>query len=166
METGFYKKRPIDWSKFEIDVFVPHLFSKDLNGCGANVLATLTGVPPDNIHNTNRQNENHWNDSFIIRFLKNRGFQVQHFTKCDATNTTGIYISDYITNNHVLLCSQLQAKNTASWVIIHNKILYHNFELSSFTGLTLVNAPMLNCYVIFHPNWKIKNCVDEKYKKK
>jgi hypothetical protein len=167
MEVGYYRKRPIDWSLYTVDLFVPHLYTNHHGGCGANTLSLLTGVPPAFIQNTNKKNPNHWKDSFMVNFLRKRGFKVLSLTKCEATNNVnGIYVSDSINNRHVLLLSQLMSKNTASWTVVHNELLYHNFEIISFKGLNLINSPSLTVYVVFNPKWKSENWKhNENYKK-
>lgn len=168
METGYYKNRSLDWESFEVDVFSPHLFGIGGCGCGASALATLTGVPPHFIRNTNRVNPNHWKDSFMIKFLKENGFKVRHLTKCDVSNTNpGTGIASYnLTDRHVLLLSQLTGKNTASWTVAHGKLWYHNFETCSFQATGLLNLPTLTCYLVCHPNWRCENWVDPKNKKR
>jgi hypothetical protein len=167
METGYYKKRTIDWRKWEVDVFNPHLFLVDGCGCGASALATLTGVPPQYIHNTNKKNRNHWKDSYMIKFLKICGFKVHHLTKCDVSNTdiSYGYASESVTDRHVLLMSQLMNKNSASWTIAHNKLWYHNFQTCSFSPTSILSQPTLSCYLILHPSWRRENWVDHKDKK-
>jgi hypothetical protein len=168
MEPGFYRKRPLKWKSFEVDVFVPNLFDVGGCGCGATALATLTGVPPHYIYNTNRKNKNHWKDSFMVKFLKICGFKVHHLTKCDVSNTDSLlgYASDGLTDRHVLLLSQLTGKNQASWTVAHNKLLYHNFEICSFQATSLLNLPTLTCYLVCHPAWKRENWVDPRNKKR
>lgn len=167
METGFYRKHPIKWSEFEADLFVPHLFNLGdfltIFGCGANTLALLTGIAPRYIRNTNRKNPSHWKDSFMIKFLKENGFRVQHITKCDVSNTdpsTG-FSSDYVNDRHVLLLSQLMNKNEASWTVTHNKLWYHNFQTCAFPSTVLLNQPTLNSYLIVHPKWRSENWSDK-----
>lgn len=167
METGYYKKRRLDWESYEVDVFVPHLFNVDGCGCGANALAILTGVPPHFIQNTNRQNRNHWKDSFMVKFLKECGFRVHHLTKCDASSAASPdFASDNITDRHVILSSQLTGKNKASWTVAHNRLWYHNFQICSFQATNLLNLPTLTCYLVCHPNWRRENWVDPRNRKR
>ncbi len=156
METGLYKKKATDWETFTVDFFAPHLFFRS-GGCGANALSLITGIPPNKIKNTNVKNKEHWKDSFMIKFLKNRGYSVQPVTKCEVTNEIGMYAPDNINDQHVILLSQLMGKNIASWTVVHNKLWYHNFQTCSFTGLTSLNSPTLTVYVVYHPKWKIDN---------
>jgi hypothetical protein len=152
-----YKKRSYDWSKFEVDKFCPHLFTFSSSGCGSNALALLTGVNPHTIINTNHKNYNDWKDSFMVSFLKKRGFKIKPLTKCDVSNITSdsIYTSEPISDRHVILMSQLMTKNGASWSVVHNKLWYHNFQTCSYTGLNIINYPTLTCYVVSHPSWKL-----------
>lgn len=157
MDNGFYRKKPIKWSQYEVDLFIPHLYSENISGsCGANALSLVVGIPPKSVHNTNRNNKNDWKDSFMIKFLKKHGFIVKQLTKCDVSNT-GTYSMNTINDRHVLLTSQLISKNVASWAVIHNQLWYHNFQVCAFSGFTLVNAPTLTCYVVYHPSWNMKN---------
>jgi hypothetical protein len=156
METGSYKKKPIDWESFKVDLFTPHLFvDGHSNGCGGNALALLTGIPPEVIHNTNKKRPEDWTDEFMIKFLKKHKFRVQAITKCDMSLNDGYFISEHITNRHVLLMSQLMLKNMASWTVSYNRLWYHNFDVASFGSLNLINCPTLTCYVVIHPSWKI-----------
>lgn len=157
MEVGYYRKKAIDWADYTVDLFVPHLYTNYSGGCGANALSLLTGVPPHHILNTNRENRKHWKDSFMIGFLKKHGFKVFPLTKCEVTNVAGAYVCDSIGNQHILLLSQLMGKNTASWTVVYNELMYHNFETVSFKGLNLVNSPSLTVYVVFRPEWRSEN---------
>lgn len=159
MRTGVYKKKLIDWKPYEVDVFSPHLFVSNYDGCGANALALLTGIPPHFICNTNRQEPNNWKDTFMIKFLKDAGFKIREITKCaiSGSSTDSVYSPDGITDKHVILYSQLFGRNVASWSVLHNKLWYHNFQTCSFTGLTNMNCPTLSCYAVCHPDWKKEN---------
>jgi hypothetical protein len=156
MEIGQYRKRPIDWKKYQVGCFRPHLFSLTGYGCGANILSLLTGIAPYKIRNTNTENPEHWTEQFVINFLRRRKFIVKPFTACDATNSESDdgYIKESLTDDHVLLTVQLLAKNKATWAVIHNKLWYHNFQIYSNSGLSMLNAPMLKAFVLFHNRWK------------
>mgnify|MGYP002738072834 CR=1 FL=1 len=156
MEIGTYRKRPIDWKKYLVDCFRPHLFSSYSGfGCGANTLSLLTGIAPFNIVNPNKTNPNDWTEKFVIRFLKKRGFTVIPFTVCDATNFSSVSgeIQEFLSDNHVLLTVQMLSKNKASWAVMHNKIWYHNFQLYSNTAISILNSPPLKIFVLHHPIW-------------
>jgi hypothetical protein len=156
METGYYNNKPIDWESFKVSLFIPHLFFDDFcNGCGANTLALLTGIPPRKIHNTNQKNPSDWKDAFMVSFLKRKGFKIIPLTKCDVTAETFGFTSNNIGDRHVLMLSQLLGKNVASWSVVHNQLWYHNFQTCSFSSLNLVNNPSLTCYLLCHPKWKI-----------
>jgi hypothetical protein len=162
MENGFYRKKAIDWTRYTVDMFAPHLYFNYSGGCGANALSLLTGVPPHYIRNTNRQNPSHWKDTFMVKFLREHGFKTIHLTKCEVSNSSGVYVNEGVTNQHILLLSQLMGKNTASWTVVHNDLMYHNFETVSFKGLNLVNSPSLTVYVVFKPEWRSENWKHEK----
>jgi len=154
MKRGIYNNIPPDWPEFEVVKFVPHLFCEEHgDGCGNNTLALLTGIDPTKINNTNRKSPNNWKDSFMVKFLLNHGLKVADVTMCNVSDSSIFFCSDSITNRHVLLISQLMAKNEASWAVAHNKLWYHNFQTCSFNALNLVNNPLLTCYVVHHPDW-------------
>jgi hypothetical protein len=157
MTVGIYKKRKVDWGAFEIDRFIPHLYvSNDDNGCGATALSLLTGIHPHVIVKDRGRRSRHWSDSFMVKFLCSHGFTVQKITMCDVTNSVDEYFSiQYVGERHVLLMSQLMQKNIASWSVAHNRIWYHNFQTCSFSGLNVVNYPILTCYLLKHPSWMI-----------
>lgn len=152
MENGVYNKRKFDWSTMEITRFTPHLWhNREFYGCGATALSLITGVPPEEIKNTNWKQKNHWKDTFMVKFLKQCGCKVRELTKCNINSDTGQFFSDKISNRHVILMSQLVGKKTATWAVVHNKIYYHNFQTHSFDTMSLLNSPTLTCYVVVPP---------------
>jgi hypothetical protein len=152
MEIGTYRKKPVKWSDYTIDVFTPHLYLNSISGCGGNSLALLTGKNPDQIKNPNKKNSNDWTDTFMVTYLKQNGFKVIPLTKREVTNFDFSYGSG-IKSEHVILMSQLFNKKTASWAVVHNDLWYHNFQTCSFTSLSLINSPTLTCYVLWHKKW-------------
>lgn len=165
METGVYRKKMFDWEAFRVRRFIPHLYDQTgltPQGCGATALSLLSGVNPEDIRNTNFKNINHWKDSFMVKFLKDRNFKVKPLTVCDVSARSGLFISDFIKDSHVILTSQLLGKNTASWAVIHDGLWYHNYSIMSLTTMDLINCPILTSYVIFHKKWLPSNLSSNK----
>lgn len=129
-------------------MFVAHLFSGSDNGCGANTLALLTGENPDSL-----PPRDDWGSRFMLRFLAQRGFVIAKLTAQNLTNRSELAYP--IRNRHVILALIRLVKNEASWVVIHNGILYHNFEVSTFRPYELINHPAVSSYLLSHPKWGV-----------
>lgn len=150
MEKGTYTGRRVDFSKYAAAVFTPHLFGDSIRaymGCGASALALLTGVSPEVIAKHNR-NRAHYGDTFMVRFLRRRGFTVLPLTQCSisASATT-------LGKSHVILLSQLFRKNEGTWGVIHGDLFYHNFDLYYLDTFAFLKKPILSAYLLSHPNW-------------
>ena len=116
-------------------------------GCGACALALLTGVPPEVIARKN--NSSHYSDEFMLRFLRKREFSVLPLTWCNVSTN-----KSPIDNFHVLLLSQLFARNEATWLVLHNELCYHGFDVYTATTLSFLNKPVLSAYLLVHPKWQ------------
>ena len=148
MEKGSYTGRRVDFGKYATSCFTPHLFGREWRrGCGACALALLTGETPEVIARKN--NSPHYSDEFMLRFLRARGFSVLPLTWCNLSAS-----KLRINNEHVLLLCQLFTKNEATWLVMHNELCYHNFEVYTPTILSLLNKPVLSAYLVIHPKWR------------
>ena len=117
-------------------------------GCGACALALLTGTPPAMI--AARNGDTHYPDKFMVRFLRQYQFDVLKLTLCNLSMT-----KSEISNEHVLLVSQLFAKNEATWGVIFQGMFYHGFRSYKLDSISFLNKPVLSAYVVVHPRWKI-----------
>lgn len=148
---GKYTRRRVDFSKYSVAFFNPHLFvgsGRSLCGCGASALSTLTGVPPHIIAAKNGQR--HYPDRFMRSFLRQRGFSVVPLTLCSVSvGNAGLG------DQHVLLISQLFKRNEATWGLVFNSMYYHNFEIYSLEALSFLNKPVLTAYVVSHLKWRL-----------
>ena len=96
----------------------------------------------------------HWPGRYMVKFLVEHGFKVAKLT---VRNVTRNKEPGYpITSHHVLLLLIKFLKNEASWVVIHNKVLWHNFEIQALDPYEFVNHPMLEAYLIKHPSWTVR----------
>ena len=148
MEKGSYIGRRVDFAKYATSCFTPHLFARTTRmGCGACALALLTGVPPEVI--VRKNNSPHYSDEFVVRFLRKREFSVLPLTLCNVSTS-----KSPIANFHVLLLSQLITRNEATWLVLHNELCYHGFDVYNATILSFVNKPVLTAYLLVHPKWR------------
>jgi hypothetical protein len=139
-----------DFRRYAVSCFIPHLFagaSQPGSGCGATALALLTGVPPQAIAAKN--GSRHYADSFMIRFLRRRGFLVMELTRSNVPAS-----SSSLGNNHVLLISQLFQPDEGTWGVIFNRTWYHNFDCYALDLLSFLNKPILSAYVVVHSRWR------------
>jgi len=152
MEKGTYKGHRVDFKKYAVSRFTPHLFCgshNSLAGCGACALSLLTGTPPGTIAKKNG-NLNHYADDFMVRLLRQQQFKVLELTQCNLSAAR-----NYIGSEHVVLLSQLFKRNEATWGVIFQGLYYHNFYVYGLSELSLLNKPVLSAYVILHPKWRV-----------
>jgi hypothetical protein len=147
MKRGKYTE--IDFRAFAVRRFTPHLFKSmvyGLAGCGATALGLLTGVSPLSI-----MPHTHWSDDFMLSFLRKRKFTVVELT---VRNLTTEHCFRYpIQDHHVLLIRTKVIKNEATWSVLHDEILYHNFEMTPLPKYEFLNHPLLALYILKHPSW-------------
>ncbi len=146
MEDGDYKKK-IDFSKFHVFKFRPSLYASPYNslyGCGGAALALLSDTDPLTI-----PSQPTWPDSYMINFLKKKGFQVQKLTKYNIANRPGV--TNPLTKNHLLLISMMFRRREASWVVYFDRMLYHNFEITELQPLDFINLPIVSAYMLKPP---------------
>lgn len=126
MDKGTYKGRRVNFSKYEVSLFTPFLFSSKLSigmGCGACAISLLTGVSPAFVDASNG-NSSHYSDKFVINFLRRLGFSVLGLTHSNVTARRSA-----IGYHHVILLSQLIRRDEATWGVIYDGRYYHNFEI-------------------------------------
>jgi hypothetical protein len=134
---------------FEVGLFVAHLFGGVLRhaGCGATALALLTGENPLSL-----PRKKDWTRGFMTRFLEDRGFLLVRLTPRNVTRRKDPAYP--ITSRHVVLVSIRLMTNEASWAVIHDGRMYHNFEISIFKPYELLNHPVEDAYLVKHPRWE------------
>ena len=155
-----------DYSKWEVNKPVFHHFYKDYHqyGCGASALSFLTGESSYKIYESHGF-KNHYSDSFMVRFLRKRGFKiVQIRDKVLLDRQKQFAFEDKITEKHVLLyCLKLGGSKTrqefGSWVVIfgYPSIFVHNFEITKMKCLDLANFPVYpeSRYIVWRKDWNI-----------
>jgi hypothetical protein len=153
MKNGKYGSGNTNFSKLTVQ-FVPiSLWDKSIYssiGCGAAVLATLTGINPTKISKLNNH-KNHYSDYFMVNFLRSRGVSVYEVNKANLTNSEEwIY---KINDSHALLYSCLVKKNEGSWFFSYQNTIYHNFSLAKGSWFDLVNFPINSMYVLHRDKW-------------
>lgn len=149
MEDGSYED-PVNFAAFAVRKFVPHLFTSNnsllvLTGCGANALGLLTGEKPWKI-----KYRHHWPDEFLLKFLRKKGWNSHKITKYNVTKSKKV--SWPIDENHIVLFSFCTVRDEASWAVLHNNLIYHNFEITVCRPMEFLNRPILSAYVLSHPD--------------
>ncbi len=145
MKSGRYGPGNTDFSKLKVGKFPVHLFNKaDFSnyGCGPNTLALLTGVNPSGI-----KGKNHASDRFMVDFLRKHGWSVYEVNKANLTRSKKIEFP--ITDQHILLVSILMRRAEASWAVINNSLMFHNFDVAKVNLFEIFNWQPLSAYVIF-----------------
>lgn len=153
MEKGRYTGRRLDFSRYAVSCFNPHLFQFRVGlGCGAAALALLSGVAPDHI--TVRNGSKHYSDRFMCRFLREHGFEFLTLTQCRVSSALV-----QIGKGHVVLVSQLVLRNEGTWGVLHNEYFFHNFSIYGVEATSFVNKPLLSAYLVTHPRWRVDSSV-------
>jgi len=148
LEHGSYVKQ-IDFGRFVCKKFVPHLYgSYSACGCGANALALLTGNPSENF-GARRED---WTSKIMRVYLRKHNFIFEKLTKCAVTNTR-FWNHAAIGHQHVVLMSIKLMQNEASWVVVYQERMYHNFEITKMKPYELLNHPIMEALIIKHPSW-------------
>ena len=97
-----------------------------------------------------RNGDTHYPDKFMVRFLRQYQFEVLKLTLCNLSMT-----KSEISSEHVMLVSQLFAKNEATWGVIFSGMFYHGFRSYKLDSISFLNKPVLSAYVVLHPRWRI-----------
>lgn len=150
MEQGSYGRKPIDFARYKVSKFVPHIYGGavfGIHGCGSTALALLTGENPLDI-----PQREHWADRFMIAHLRERGFEVLKLTQRNVTNFEFANVYP-ITDDHVILACMKFRRGEASWAVIYNKMMFHNFEITTMETYELFNHPIITVYLVRHPLW-------------
>ena len=164
MRIGKYSRKKIDARKFEVHKFVPFLFDTGTYGstaCGSSALALLTGHNPLLVSRETKF-KNHCSDQTIINYLKKYGFHILELTQSNVSNNTSDFLRDQIKPYHVVLLSQLVKKAEATWCVLYNNLLYHNFEIIKINYLEFINRPINTAYLINHYLYTHKHSINKK----
>ena len=155
LPKGRYKKVITDFNQYAVEWFAPTIFKKDMYacGCGRTALATIIGLNPELVPDGVGKHR-HFSDKFMVGYLRRAGYKVIPCTQCDMTQRADVIMNE-ITDDHVVLISQLMVKNEASWSVTYGGLAYHNFYITRLHGLDFLNKPLLSAYVVFHPKWRI-----------
>lgn len=137
-----------DFDAFIPAKFVPHIFNCGSGrGCGATALALLTGVPPRRIE---APRDGDWSVGRMRGFLAAHGFRLARIT---SKNVISEYPSLPVRREHVVLASMRMTKAEATWVVMHNDSIYHNFEISESSAREFLNHPIVDAFMVTHPRW-------------
>jgi len=149
MEKGRYTGRRVDFARYAVSFFNPHLFAVRAGlGCGAAALALLSGIAPDHI--TARNGSKHYSDRFMRRFLREHGFEFLTLTQCRVSSALV-----RIGRGHVVLVSQLVLRNEGTWGVLYDEYFFHNFSIYGVEATSFVNKPLLSAYLVTHPRWRV-----------
>jgi len=152
MRIGKYSTKKIDFVSFSTFRFVPFLFDPVLYGdlpCGVTMLSLLTGHNPFIIKWTNKC-KNHCSDKFVVNYLKKYGFKILELTHAKVSHNYSNILENKIKHYHVIVLSQLVKKGEATWCVLNNGSLYHNFNIIKINELEFLNRPINTAYLINH----------------
>ena len=151
MKPGSYSRK-MNFRSFLVNKFVAHLYTGSFEigaGCGATALSLITGDDPLSI-----KNRKDWKSSYLVSYLRKRGFSVASLTERNLTNFG--YVEHPIKGSHVVLMRIKLIRKEASWVVLHNYNCYHNFETTLMRPYDMLDHPILEAFLVSHPSWFLK----------
>lgn len=149
LPVGTSEERPKVFERFITRKFSPHLYTgRMFSGCGATALGLLMGVDPYKLPMPRGRD---WTTGFMLRHLRANGFRVMRLTCRNLTNLDSV--KRPIQPGHVILASIYFIKGMASWVVLHNGMMYHNFEVEHLRAYEFLNHPLREAYLVKRRGW-------------
>ena len=151
-----YKAKSSDiysWNTLKSPRFVPTMFDNEEHCCGTNALAMLTGISPSKIVKE-RDRVGYWSYKKMLSYLNVRGYTTVEVTVAEVTNR--MERLEIVSYDHVLLIGQYMFRDEGTWTVVHNYMLYHNFDKDPLRPLEFLNNPSERIYIVSHPTWKNK----------
>lgn len=154
------KPRKVNWEDYCANNFQPFLpsCSKAFSWrplwktCGTTILSLITGLNPGKIESCLPKGRSHWSDTSITDFLQKRNYKTIQLTRLLVTNT---YWENYpIHRDHVLILNVLMDKEEASYFLLFDNVLYHNFSSVHFNNYFFINKPLQSAILVWHKKWK------------
>lgn len=159
LKAGAYSQKPTNFKDFVVDKFVPHMYDPaiyGLVGCGPAALALISGISPWTIGKTLVDERNSLSEENAEAFLDLHGFRYSELTLAKLSNTvidSDNVLTEVVKPWHVLLLIQLYHKQTASYSVIWNNLIWHNFVVQPLHALEFVNRPIIGGWIITHEDW-------------
>lgn len=151
MLKGRYRRHSVNLMPYRVSRFIPHLYlDAGECGCGATAVSLITGDNPFSLNRLNK-GKRHFPDKWVVTQLQNR-FYTAIPLKWRELNSDG-FVAYPIDNRNVVLISQMMFKREASWMVLHNGLVWHNFEPSRIHPYDFLNKPVLTAYVLWHSSW-------------
>ena len=163
MKNGSAKAGYIDFPKYRVPRFAP--LSSNTYGwrtCGSASLSVLTGKKARDIEKSLPKNQVHWSDAAVCKYLRARGFYVRQITKQSLYNhrkvvkrmTNAYWINPL---EDIVILANLAVDEQASWFVVHNNTIWHNFDRENFSLASLLSYPSQSLFLVWKKNWKINN---------
>lgn len=151
MRRGSANKKAMSFAAMRVAKFVPHIFTGGIAtsfGCGATALALLTGIHPAFIP---RPRKGDWTERIVTKYLKDKDFRVLRMTLNNITPKNELLHP--VGRTHVSLLRLKFMKNEASWIVVHNSMVFHNFEITELEAYEFINHPILAGFLLWHEDW-------------
>lgn len=158
-EKGRYESMPTDFTKFDTIKFVPHMYDPSIfgiSGCGPSALSLISGMSPK-VTTKLQEDDGSLDPNNVEKFLTENKFTFCKLTLAKLTNSpinAHNQIENVVRPYHVLLLIQLYQKNIASYTVVWNNLIWHNFSIQPLTPLELVNRPIIGGWILCHESWK------------
>jgi hypothetical protein len=149
MKRGRYCERYKDFDEYRSPFFKP-ADVRPSNSCGWDTFLLITGKYP--IGKFGQLTT----DKKMVMALEKEGVTVIPLSICSVTNRYDL--RNLVSEEHVVLISQMFRKNEGSWCVLHNGEIYHNCtkETDFFHMLEFINRPILTAYILWKKDWSLK----------
>jgi len=125
----------------------------EYTSCGSAALSLITGIRPSTVERFCPNPRVGWYTSRAIKYLKEKGYTVLELSKEDVLK--GHWSTFPLNQRHCLLMSVRMNNEENSMFVLHNGILWHNFESEPYyNGLFFLNKPTQDVLLIFKKSWR------------
>ena len=87
----------------------------------------------------------------MTSFLRNYNISVYEMNQSNLSNNKSWVYN--ITDQHVILSSNLIQPNEATWGIHWNNTYIHNFTIQKADSFHTINFPIVTAYILFSKTW-------------
>lgn len=158
------KPKKVNWNNLIAPNFKPYLEAEDgsavKGSCGTHALSVLTGLSTKYISKKLKGKSGYWTDRSLLDFLRKRKFKIEPITIGSTCSYLDYSSKKKISPLHVILYSCYVCKEEATWAVLYKHMEYHSGEVEPFFSVQGFNYPIWTAYVIWHPEWGLKELKD------
>jgi len=134
---------------------------KNFISCGSAALGLLLNKNPLLLDKVCKDAHKGWYTTQVIQYLKSQNCKVIQLSKDDVLPKFN-HLYNPITSDHVLLINSRVNKNENSMFVIHNNVIWHNYNSEQIPPLFFINKPTQDVLLVHHPKWKLRTSRPQK----